>query len=175
MTNTVFIISGTQGEGKTTRLKELTSILSEGGIKLAGFVAEGDWKGWERNGFTLTDIRNGENSRLCTAKYTEGWLPLGRFYFDPKVIQWGEQLLLQGIKDQTDLFVLDEMGKFELAGNVWHDAFISLIRRKKTILVTVRTTLVCQFVEQFNLDKFQIFKVGDDKQKVVSRIIETLK
>lgn len=175
MTNTVFIISGAQGEGKTTRIKELSALLTESGGRLAGFIAEGGWEEGVRNGFTLKDIRSGENKRLCTTKNTEGWTSFGRFYFDPEVIQWGEELIRRGITDQADLFVIDEMGKFELAGNVWHDAFVSLVHDKKPVLVTVRTSAVNQFVAQFNLEDFQLYKLTDDKQQILNKILEAIK
>ncbi|MBN2615160.1 MAG: hypothetical protein JXR71_05650 [Bacteroidales bacterium] len=175
MENNIFILSGGQGEGKTTRLGELLPLLEESGIRTAGFVAKGSWEGGMRSGFTLADIQGSVEKTLCTTQVTDGWIALGRFYFDPEVILWGEQMLQQGILNRADLFVMDEMGKFELSGNVWHPIFDSLLRNNKSLLVTVRSDFITQFIEKYTLENVQIFTTDDDLEQIVNRIRTALK
>lgn len=171
----VFIISGAQGEGKTTLLNEVISILQKKDIYMAGFCAEGSWKNGQRYGFQLIDIVSGEKKICCTSDFEEGFEQLGRFYFDMNTIQWGEELLETGVETSASLFVIDEMGKFELKGKVWHNKFISLLNSQKPLLVTVRTSLLKQFIDFYGIQNSEVFSMGQDVKEIAEKIIQALK
>jgi len=171
----VFIISGTQGEGKTTLLKEVISELRKSEISIAGFYAEGSWKNDQRDGFHLVDILSQTKKVLCTSEFQEGFEQLGRFYFDRNIIRWGKYLLELGIQTNASLFVIDEMGKFEMKGKVWHDPFFSLQSSGKPLLITVRSSLVEELADRFNIPQPVLFRVGQSSADIAERIISFLK
>lgn len=170
----VFIVTGKQGEGKTTLLRMLVDQLKAGQIAVSGFYAEGTWKNDQRSGFSLNDIQSGLAKVLCQTGKKKSWLQYGRFYFDPSVIRWGEELLKKGLAGQADLFVIDEIGKFELEGRVWSPVFKKLIEQKKKVLVTVRETLVAEFIDGFSIDTYQLIRVGEPVEKITDRILDFL-
>jgi nucleoside-triphosphatase len=170
----VFIISGNQGQGKTTLLLEVIENLRRRGMSLAGFAAEGSWQGAQRHGFHLRDLNSGERQVLCTADFRERLEKLGRFYFDRQTIRWGVQLLKEGLQKEAKLFVIDEMGKFEMQGKVWHDVFLSLYKSRNPLLVTVRSTWVKSFSVQFGIDRPVIFTVGQSAEDIADEMIHLM-
>lgn len=166
----VFIITAGQGEGKTTFLKSVLSELELLGIETAGFYAEGHWKNNLRIRFDITDVRNQESRFLCSDKRLEGFENVGRFYFDPETIRWGERLLLPEESSPHGLFVLDEVGKFELRKKVWYSAFKRLLEMKRPVLITVRREVLEKVIQQFQIQDPVVFGLENAQKKVALTI-----
>ena len=158
---TIFIISGEQGAGKTTRLKEVLSVLQRKGVSVAGFVAEGSWENKKRNAFTLVNIQSGESIPLCSNKLNDSWIQEGRFFFNPNAISRAEKWLLEGVSAHANYFAIDEIGLFELNGKIWHSAFSKLLKQDdRAIIITVRDRFLERVIEKYNLKKVEIFSVN---------------
>ncbi len=169
--NHVYIISGEQGEGKTTRLKEIVDLLQQAGIRVGGFIAEGTWKEGIRNSFSLLRIGDRSVFPLCQTEPKEGYIRLKRFWFNPKVIERGEEIIKTCLVEKTDVIVLDEIGIFELEGNVWHDAFLQLLETDNIhILISVRNSIKNSVIQTFKLKNYQIYTVTDKAEQVVEDI-----
>lgn len=169
-TSKVFIITGNQGEGKTTFLKRVLYALNEARIKTAGFYAEGKWENDLRTQFYIVDIQNNDRKLLCCDKGIPGFEKVGRFYFDPETIQWGENMLEQAKQEGWSLFVLDEIGKFELEQKVWFSVFFNLLTEKRPVLITVRKEILEAVIQYFRIHDAIVFGL-DSKPKVVARKI----
>lgn len=166
----IFIITGNQGEGKTTFLKQVLQELSWAGIKTTGFYAEGKWENNQRTAFEIVNVQGGEQRLLCCDKETAGFEKAGRFYFDPRTIRWGENLLGKAGQRERCLFVLDEIGKFELAQKVWYPVFFSLLTEKRPLLITVRKEILEVVIQYFRIRNPFVFGL-DDAPHTVARTI----
>ncbi len=153
----VFLISGNQGEGKTTRLKEIVLLLKEKGIAAFGFYAEGYWQHAVRNRFDLVDLRSGSKRMLCTDKVQPGFIVQGRFYFDPDTIQWGNSLLEKGAEINGQIAVIDEVGRFELHHQIWAAVLENLLAKDIPLLLVVRKNFIAEIKQKFNLGDARVF------------------
>lgn len=169
----IFIISGGQGSGKTTKLKEVLSILQKKGVSVAGFIAEGSWENNKRNAFTLVNIQSGESIPLCSNKLNDSWIQMGRFFFDQNAISKAEKWLLEGVSAHVDCFVIDEIGLFELDGKVWHSAFKKLLKQdNRAIIITVRDRFLERVIKKYNLQKVEIFSVDTAAFIIAEELLE---
>lgn len=169
-TSKVFIITGNQGEGKTTFLKKVLFELNQSGIKTAGFYAEGKWKKDLRTAFEIVDIQSGKQRLLCCDKESPGFEKVGRFCFDPLTIQWGENILDKARQEGRCLFVLDEIGKFELNQKVWYSALLNILAEEHLVLITVRKEILEPLIQYFQIRNPFVFGLEDEPQ-IVARAI----
>ena len=174
--NHVYIISGEQGEGKTTRLKEIVDLLQQAGIKVGGFIAEGTWKEGIRNSFSLLHIGDRSVFPLCQTEPKEGYIQLKRFWFNPKAIRAGEEILNSCLTGEAEVIVLDEIGIFELEGKMWYNAFVRLLQESnKPLIISVRHKIKDKVLEKFAIRSYSIFAVNESPFYVADTIRKSLK
>ncbi len=170
----VFIITGNQGEGKSTFLKGILFELKQAGIKTAGFYAEGKWKDDVRVKFDIVDIQSCHQRLLCCDEETQGFEKVGRFYFNPETIRWGEDIIAKAKLQERCVFVIDEIGKFELNHKVWYPLFYNLLQRNLPVLITVRKEILEQLVQYFKITDPVVFGLDETKKAVMQKIAERL-
>lgn len=146
----VYIITGEQGEGKTTFLTEILTILGREALCIRGIIAPGYVTDGLRSGFSLTDLGRGISEELSSTTPAPGGTYLGRYYFRPEGIAFGERAILTPHDDtKTDLLVIDEVGRFDVQGSLWgpcidrleetmNPPMIWTVRREFVPLVTSR-------------------------------------
>ncbi|MBE0650298.1 MAG: hypothetical protein IH595_05605 [Bacteroidales bacterium] len=166
----VFIITGEQGRGKTTFLKLLLPELERLDIKVIGFYADGQWKNDVRVRFDVVDIQSRKSHLLCSDEPNAEFERIGRYYFDPKTILWGEDLLLNEDRTGKCLFVIDEIGKFEIAQKVWHNVLRELLDIRMPILITVRKEILERVIEYFQIQDPIVFRLDSTQKKVAQAI-----
>lgn len=166
----VFILTGEQGSGKTTRLQEIIDILREKKIPLFGFYALGYWEKDVRSKFDLVDIRSGEKYLLCERTRSET-KQKGAFVFYPETIKKGEALLYAGMQNPNALAIIDEIGPFELKGETWDTVLQELLKKRQPVLMTVRQHLVDKVIERYRLTSVRIYPVNKPAQ-VISKEIQ---
>jgi len=174
MNNKVIIITGNKGDGKTTKLKNIINLLRAVSIGVAGFVAVGEWQNGERSKYTLVDIITGKMSVICTVTATEGYQKLERFYFNPNTIEFGENVLAN-IPTEKNVVVVDEIGPFELNGEVWHNSLQRLIKNTNhVLLISVRNKLIDEVINKYKLKNMLVFDVKVADNEIVKKIEEFL-
>ena len=165
-----FIITGEQGEGKTTLLKKVIRHLKERQIPVAGFIAEGEWENDSRKSFSVIDINTGEKKLLCTDEPREGYVPAGRFYFNPDALEFGESILLRA--ESGCLLVIDEIGKFELEDRIWADTFRKILKSSKYyLLFTVRRKFLDDVIYYFSIDNPLVFSCDQEEDAIMKTIM----
>lgn len=165
----IFIITGEQGEGKTTRLTEVVGRLTDLGIPVRGFAAPGRWKGELRSGFSIVNLNTLESAMLCSDKSETGLMQIGRFHFNPKTITIGEKLLQK--KKTGDILVIDEVGLFEIKGKVWGDVLSKLLETSDSpMLITVRRQFLDAVVEHFKMKNTTVFDVKKSSIDIAEKI-----
>jgi nucleoside-triphosphatase THEP1 len=126
------VITAGKGGGKTSMIRRITGCLRDAAIPCTGFYAEGAWAGDMRGSFTLRCVAGGDPVPLCD-RTTAGWIPYGRFRYNPAAIQSGDDAVRRALPGE--FIIMDEISIQELRGNVWADTLSWAVRRKDNPLV----------------------------------------
>lgn len=158
----IYILSGKQGEGKTTRCLEIVNQLKSKGERVGGFVAPGFWENNVRSEFDLMDIQSGQKFPFAKRKQEKDWLKIKSFYFNPETIKVGEAILRKAVLG-SDWIVLDEIGKLDIQGYVWSTIFSELISiMDKKWIICVRDIFVDEVITHWQLQNVKLFHIKDD-------------
>jgi nucleoside-triphosphatase THEP1 len=114
----IIFITGKQGAGKSTFLRELQKRYFAENKKVAGIISDAVYDNGERTGYDVTYLSTGEIYNLCRTD-GNGRLKLGNFFFDQKVFDDLNDMMLKSLSDKTDIFILDEIGLLENKKQGW--------------------------------------------------------
>jgi len=157
----VYIIAGDRGEGKTTLTIDIIRCLQQQDVKVAGFVAQGYWKGDVRSHFELVDIESGRIFTLCSREPQDGWPLYGPFYFNPEALEAGNRIMEKAMVNPPGLFVADELGKFELEGFIWDQGVKKLMAAGiYPQLWTARKPFISELINRYGPKNIAIFEAG---------------
>ncbi|MGE0078248.1 MAG: nucleoside-triphosphatase [Bacteroidales bacterium] len=145
----VILIVGERGEGKTTFVKMLVDKLASAKVKFTGFYALGEGDSNLRIGYRLVLLPENK-SLMLSQRIAQCGTPQKSFEFDTNALAEGEKKLLNA--KFGEVIVIDEIGRMELEGGVWADAFTKAIQRKNNpMIVTVRKVNVESFIQKWNI------------------------
>jgi len=171
----VFIVTGSQGKGKTSFLKVLANELKHQKMPVYGFLALGTFKNNQRNKFILQDINTSEQALFCDTKPQPGDISFGRFAFKPEGKQFGLDCLKQVTEDEHAIYMIDEIGLLETHQKGWHDVFGSLLDSGKNVVISVRNLYLSEIVAYFEIENFRIFNMNNITPKeTASDIMKTI-
>ncbi|KAE8664228.1 Nucleoside-triphosphatase C1orf57 isoform 2 [Hibiscus syriacus] len=135
------LVTGPPGVGKTTLIMRICESLklSNPNIKLQGFYSQEIRQGGERVGFEVVtlDGRRGQlASSAISSPEAHRWPAVGKYRVD---IAWFESLVLPELKirEDTDLFIIDEVGKMELFSSYFFPAILNILQSNIPLLATV--------------------------------------
>lgn len=170
--NKIILITGKQGEGKTTYVKELISILQSKGENVAGILAEGTWKEQVREAFYLVNIKTGEKYLLCNRMKENEDVSFRDFRFQKSGLLAGEKALSLSAVKEADYIFIDEVGAFELEGGGWAKNVTEITRLTgKTAFLTVRESFIKAVIARWNLDNALVINI---KEVSVSALTSSL-
>jgi nucleoside-triphosphatase THEP1 len=108
------LVTGEVGVGKTTVAGRVVELVRVRGCVCAGLWAPARVVGGQKAGIEAVDLRSGE-CRLLARTATQGaGEQVGPYTFDPAVLAWANQVLVDAIATRPDLLVVDEIGPLEL-------------------------------------------------------------
>ncbi|MEI6275920.1 MAG: nucleoside-triphosphatase [Prolixibacteraceae bacterium] len=172
----IFIVTGEVGSGKTTFADQLVRLLQSAGLRTGGFLSAGTANDSERTGFRLIDIYTSKSIVMCEITHHEGWIQMGRYYFNPEAFEFGNSILnplnLQG----NQLVVVDEIGPLEMKNQGWSRAIDRLIsKRSVSQLWIVRRSLLPKIVRKWNVGDVYVFdvvvdSVADAERSILARL-----
>lgn len=155
----IYIITGKQGSGKSTLIREVVSGLRKKGITVGGILAEGTWHNNQRDRFELVNIRTNERINYLQRQPRAGWERIRHFYLNPEGQKFGEQALTTDRLKDAGLIVIDEIGPFELRGKGWALAIQKIFGKLNIpVLISVRESLVDEIIDKWHLNVDRIFK-----------------
>ena len=165
-----YIITGEQGEGKTTLLLRILAELTKQNVNIGGIATPGYFKDGIRSGFDVLDVRSGTSEKLCTTNPTENSLLYGRYYFRPEGLLFGTDALNRSfLQEKVDLLVIDEVGKFELSGKVWGESIDLIMKNPYLPMIwTVRRPFVEEITKKWPMSRQNVIAVGsEDHEQII--------
>ncbi len=170
-----FILTGSPNEGKTTKLQQIVDELKSRQLNISGFLAPGIWENEEKAGFDLLNLDNNECRLLARTSLFEGAEQFGRFFFSKTTIAQAELIIYSTPENNPDLIIIDEIGKFELAGQIWHDSLFYLQQNSTApVLIVVRNDLTKSVISFFKIIDPIIFNLNTDNNHILNSILSTV-
>ncbi|KAI3798783.1 hypothetical protein L1987_34062 [Smallanthus sonchifolius] len=152
-----FLVTGSSGVGKTTLIARILETLksSNPNLKIQGFFTREIREGGERVGFEvvtldgrmapLASINTSRQALILKSNLGKGgtigaesirWPTVGRYRVDVASFESLALPELQ-VKEDTDLFVIDEVGKMELFSSLFFPAVLRVLESNKLFLATI--------------------------------------
>lgn len=169
----VYIITGGRNQGKTTLLGNVVKVLQEHELETIGFLSEMISDDPGKREYFLTNINTGNQQLLCSTETYPGWKKFGRFSFNPVVVELGNDILLNNYSPRPDFYIIDEVGKLEIEGEIWEKAINTLLKSDDIKLIwTTRDSNLADVVKHFKLLNYRIFEVGEiNEEEIIQSII----
>ena len=158
--NNIIIISGKQGQGKTTMCRKLAAQMQEDGSLIGGFIAPGTWKNGQRYSFDILDLQTFKTYPFASREAHGSWDQIHSFYFNPQSIKKGEELL-RAHSLNSDWVFIDEVGKFEIQGKVWGPILQELLSNNIDLVLSIRDSFVDDIITHFHIENPLILHVRD--------------
>jgi len=172
MQNSIFVISGEQGEGKSTFLERILEEFDRNKIKFGGILARGQWKNNIRDNFELIDLKSGSSVLYCQKDAMPGWEKIRSFYINPAGADFGENALQHHYLKDVDIIIIDELGPYELMGKGWTFAVNEIINNTEIPMIwVIRESHLQEILAYFKITTFRVFYIKTETPKRVSKLI----
>lgn len=163
----IFILSGEVADGKTTFMEKLVEALKIEQLTIAGFVSPRILEGIETVGYQVKNVATNEcftllsineNTELHTSK------TIGKFRIDISAQQKAKSILREALGNDSEIIVIDEVGRLELQGGGWCEELKLLAQKNSScLLLAVRDAFVQDVIETFGFNSAKIINVKDAK------------
>ncbi|KAL7614408.1 uncharacterized protein LOC111915983 [Lactuca sativa] len=136
-----FLVTGSPGVGKTTLIARVLENLrtSNPNLKIQGFFTREIRQEGERVGFEVVTL-DGRTAPLASINNSSvesiRWPTVGRYRVDVASFESLALPELQ-VKEDTDLFVIDEVGKMELFSSLFFPTVLRVLESNKPFLATI--------------------------------------
>jgi nucleoside-triphosphatase THEP1 len=166
----LFLVTGSQGAGKTTFCMRLVAAARAAGWRAAGLLSLPVFDGSLRVAIDAEDLASGELRRLAVRSDVP--TPGSRqWQFDPETVAWGNRILASSTP--VDLLVVDELGPLEFErGSGWQAGLAAVDSRQYAVAVAVvRSELLGEALIRWydaNLVEIDTYADGEVKAKTLS-------
>jgi nucleoside-triphosphatase THEP1 len=132
----LFLVTGSQGAGKTTFCDRLVQSAREAGWQTAGLLSHPVFKGRTRIAIQAKNISTGQSRQLAVRSEDQTTPGTRHWKFDQDAIEWGNEVLK--ISVPCDLLVIDELGPLEFEQGIgWQAGLDAVDSRQYAIAVVV--------------------------------------
>ncbi len=129
-------ITGLPGAGKTHALMRVMEMLAEEELTIGGMITEPIVDGRRRIGFTVKDWLTEETSIFAHAEI-QSKVTVGKLGVDLKRLEDVGVKAIMRACDETDVIVIDEVGKMEVESQAFVDAVKHALDTEKPMLLTL--------------------------------------
>jgi len=171
-TNTkIFILTGNQGSGKTTFIKNLLELIGDS-YTTGGILSFGTWENNKRSSFYLKDLMTGKSELLCDTNNSANSIPFRHFFFKPTGFNFGRLAIENALHTGTNILVVDEIGPLEMEGKGWASSVNKILHSScKVIILTIRRSLVKDIIARWSLFNAEIVDVESNQLKFLVKQI----
>jgi len=169
----VFIITGKVGQGKTTCIINLIEKFRSKNISVSGIYTSRIMEKEKTTGYNVVDISTGKSSMFLRKNGSLHQKKIGKFYIYNEGILAGNN----GIqKNQSQITIVDEVGKLELSEGGWSNSLEKLMANFKSYLIlSVREETLTDVIKKYRLKPQTIINLSgknctDFYSKVISEI-----
>ena len=133
-----------------------------------GFVALHEH---ESDCYLIKNIKTNEEFPLMQRVATFDQKP-NHFKFSPEGVEAGNNCIKELLAQPPDIAIVDEIGGYELAGELWSNSFTQLVESSLPLIFTTKTRQLEGVVKKWRIKPTIIFNSGDfdDAQKAFERI-----
>ena len=164
----IFIIAGKKGSGKTTFLINILTLLQTNGFVVGGFVVRHELNS---DSYQIKNIITNEESSLMQRVGTFEQRP-NHFKFYPEGVEVGINCIKELLVQPPDIAIIDEIGGYELAGELWSRSFTELVESSFPLIFTAKAKLLEEVVKKWKIKPTIIFHPADfgDPQNAFERV-----
>jgi nucleoside-triphosphatase THEP1 len=162
----VYIITGEINSGKTGTLLSIYHNLCRGD----GFINSKIFDSGVYIGQRIIRLSTGESEcfsfkdRFIPSDWDEEYR-YDVYSFSKKGMEFARRTAADIIEKGVDPVFIDEIGPLELQMKGFYDIFSEILRKRKKVFVTVRSSCFEKVTEYFGIRKYQIIKVKDQPAK----------
>ncbi|QLH75541.1 MAG: NTPase [Methanomassiliicoccales archaeon] len=136
MNNIKIGITGLPQAGKTQTLMKVIEMLESEGLKVGGMITEPILDDKRRSGFYVIDWRTKEKGILASTEIKSKFM-VGKFGIDLEVLEEIGVNALNKACEESDVIVIDEVGKIEVESEKFVNAVKAALDVEKPILLTL--------------------------------------
>ncbi len=167
----IFILTGPVHSGKTTLLKRAVQEFKRKKLVVDGFLSEAIFKGQERIGYDLFDLKKEKSIPLIRREGAKDWQSVGSYFFVPSGLEEAQRIISRS--KNSDICVVDEVGPLELSGKgFWPALNPILFPPLIPFLITVRKSILDDLWSILREADTKVFDMREED--VYSRLIEEI-
>lgn len=147
----ILLLTGKTGSGKTLVLQHTLPELEKSGVLVGGLLAPGRFPDSGGKEYDLVLYPEKEKYFLSTRMIHSGWQVIGGFWFNPEAVEAGLRHLRRLPLKTFHLYLLDEIGPFELDGRLWSPSIPDLMDKGIPMIWTVRNDIIPEVCNKWQL------------------------
>ncbi len=138
------------------------------GFEVGGFVALHEL---QADSYLIKDIKTNEESLLMQRIAAFDLRP-NHFKFFPKGVEMGNRCIKDLLVHAPNIAIIDEIGGYELRGELWNNSFRRLVESSVPFIFTVKERLFEKVVLKWKIEPTIVFDAANfgDPNKAFERI-----
>ena len=162
-TQKVFILTGSIGQGKTTFIQNIVKNFQSKGITVGGIYSPRVMQDKTTIGYDIIDINTNEREVFLRQSSLDNRIKIGRFNIHLQGLQKGIKTLKSSIDTNTQIVIIDEVGKLELDNNGWASGIDELIKNAQNhLLLVIRDRYIEQIIDKWEINNYQVFDIKEN-------------
>jgi len=137
-------ITGPPGSGKTTTVIRVAEMLRRRGYTVGGMITRELREGRTRVGFEIEDLLTGERGIMAHVDFYDEASPyrVGKYGVRVEVIDAIGVAAIERALEESDIIIVDEVGKMELFSEEFEEAIKKCVRQsEKPVIMTLHMRL----------------------------------
>ncbi|MEN8165263.1 MAG: nucleoside-triphosphatase [Acidobacteriota bacterium] len=167
----VIVLTGRPGSGKTTALERIIDSLVGHGNNVAGLIQPGEFRDGAKVGFSIRDLRTGEEAPLARRTSRESGQHGTGFLFDEAGLDLARQALAS--VPEGAVLVVDELGPVELRGKGHMPALrrTLALQPPRVLILVVRRHLVPALLAALSATDARVVDVESEGDEAVTKVV----
>jgi nucleoside-triphosphatase THEP1 len=171
LSNRIFIITGSVGEGKTTQVQKIVERLKDQNISIGGILSPRIVENGTTTGYDIVDISTNERTAFLRKTSDEELPRIGSYSILSEGIKKGTTAL-KNSQDTNQVIVIDEVGRLELNNGGWSENINHLLRdSNRNLIISVRDRFIEEVIDKWYLKDYTILYISDNDYITNSKII----